>query len=297
MAFDLPQRRQAIRQIQTQKRNIPIEQIIAVRGQNPMAQGIEVAGNLIGQALQQRASSRRQGEELAKLEVLAGQPEGSFQGLDPSTATTLAMQQIKNKQKTETPDPSGYFIPRGVDPKTNRPVYSSSKKPGLFYDDMTPFSGGAPGKLTLQTMPSEQVEKETQIETLKLAADKIKSSYDPSFVGPIASKVGKGKQYVEGLATPKAATFYGNISDLRNQLVYLRSGKQINEEEYKRLLDAMPNEGRSSTDFETKLGNFNQLLDTIISSRKNNLEGTGYRTLNKIGGSPVTINNDPLGLR
>ena len=103
MAFDLPQRRVNVRQIQTQKRNIPLEQIMAVESFNPLAQGIETAGNLIGQSLQQRARARQVGEQLAKLETLAGQPQGSFAGLDPSTATAFTQKLIADRATSYNP--------------------------------------------------------------------------------------------------------------------------------------------------------------------------------------------------
>lgn len=289
MAFQIPQGRSS-RPIQIPKRQVPVEQIIATEGYNPVASGIDVAGQAIGSALLRRAELRRQGQQLAKMEQLAGVPQGSYSGLDPEVAQQLLLVVMKSKEEEkqfqreaelkrelQKTSPGGYFIPRGVDPQTNQPVYSSSKMPGLFYADMTPYQGGAPGELTLQTLPSEQIEKETALSTLKLAGERIRFSYNPKFVGPVASKFGKGKQYIEGLATPEAADFYGNVADARNQIIYLRSGKQINEEEYRRLLATLPNENLSPTDFKTKLDNFDRLIGEITSSRKRILPSTGYR--------------------
>ena len=103
MALELPKSRLGVRQIRTEKRRVPIEQIIAVQGQSPVATGIETAGNVIGQALQQRAALRRQGEQLARLESLAGQQPGGFQGLDPSTATSLTSRMIENRATSYNP--------------------------------------------------------------------------------------------------------------------------------------------------------------------------------------------------
>lgn len=103
MAFDLPQRRLNVRQIQTTKRHIPLEQIMAVEGFNPLAQGIETTGNVIGQALQKRAALRQQGEQLARLESLAGQQPGTFSGLDPSTAATFTQKMIADRATSYNP--------------------------------------------------------------------------------------------------------------------------------------------------------------------------------------------------
>jgi hypothetical protein len=101
MAIEIPRNRLAVRQIQTTKRNVPLQQIIDVQGQNPLAQGIEVAGGVIGQTLQKRAELQRQGIELAKLESLGQVPEGTYAGLQPETARTFATTNIKNKAEVQ----------------------------------------------------------------------------------------------------------------------------------------------------------------------------------------------------
>lgn len=99
MAIILPTNRLGRKEIQTQKRNIPIDQIIAAEGQNPVAQGIETAGNLIGQTLQKRAELLKQGQELAQLERLGQVPPGTYANLDTGTARTFATQQIRDNQE------------------------------------------------------------------------------------------------------------------------------------------------------------------------------------------------------
>ncbi len=82
MAFQLPQSRN-LRQIQIPKRNIPVDQIIGIEGQNPLATGVETAGNLIGQALTKKAQLRMQGEQLAALASMAGEPVPNTPALTP----------------------------------------------------------------------------------------------------------------------------------------------------------------------------------------------------------------------
>ena len=89
MAIELPKNRLNVRQTKTVKRNIPLEQIIAVEGQSPIATGIETAGNVVGQAIQRRAELQRQGQQLAQLESLGGFGQGQLAGLDVSTASAL----------------------------------------------------------------------------------------------------------------------------------------------------------------------------------------------------------------
>lgn len=73
MAFELP-RRNASRQIEVQQRKIPLQEILAVQGQNPLATGIETAGNVLGKAIAKRAEAQETGRKLAALAQMAGQP-------------------------------------------------------------------------------------------------------------------------------------------------------------------------------------------------------------------------------
>lgn len=255
--------------------------IMKVMGTNPYAQAIDQITPILAQALQKRQELRNQAEQVGQVESAYGMEPGKLKGLPLAQAATIGKDIYDTKAKanvagTKAPG-GGYYIPRGVDPATGRPVYSNSKALGLFFDDNTPYKGGAPGALTLKPLPSDQIQKETDLSTLKFSLDKVKGSYDQELVGPIASRYGKGKQYIEGAATPEATDFYSNVADMKNQLVYLRSGKAINEEEFKRLQDAIPNENMSPTDFSRRMMNFEQLLDTMNRTRSGALSGSGYR--------------------
>jgi len=94
--------RKNLKPIQTTKRNVPVDQIIAIEGKNPWAEGIDVAGNVLGQAIMRRAQLRQQGEQLAKLEQLSGRQPGAFQSLDPSTAATLTGKYIDMSKPGES---------------------------------------------------------------------------------------------------------------------------------------------------------------------------------------------------
>lgn len=72
MALELPKSRAGVRQIQIQKRQVPIEQIMAVRGQSPVAAGIDEVGKVLGGALQRQAELRRQGQQVAAISKATG---------------------------------------------------------------------------------------------------------------------------------------------------------------------------------------------------------------------------------
>lgn len=87
--------------IQVTKRNVPIEQIIAIQGQSPVASGVDMLGKTLGSVLARKAELQRQGQQLAQLESLAGQQPGSFSGLDPSTAAAFAQTGMKQNYDTQ----------------------------------------------------------------------------------------------------------------------------------------------------------------------------------------------------
>jgi len=157
---------------------------------------------------------------------------------DPNLAMPLLGKRAEILRASKTPmSGGGYYIPRGVDPETNKPVYSHSKQIGLFFDDGTQYRGAGVGKLTLNPMSGEMLDKEDAFSNLGFSMNKIKESYSDDLVGPADARVGRGKQYLEGVSTPEAANFYSNLSDLKNQIIYLKSGKQINEQEFVELLN------------------------------------------------------------
>lgn len=82
--------------IQSPQRKIPIDQIIAVQGQNPIAQGIEAGGNVIGQAIAKRAQLQQQGQQLAALAKVAGQDPSAYAGLAPESANAIALKQVSS---------------------------------------------------------------------------------------------------------------------------------------------------------------------------------------------------------
>lgn len=142
----------------------------------------------------------------------------------------------------------------------------------------------APGQLNplKKTLPADQSAQLGDFDTLSSQLEAVKESVKghPEFTGPVESRLGNLAQTVDipsvGLgASPQRADFLSNINSIRNQLIYLRSGKQINEKEYERLLAELPNEKRSDVDFGAKLANFEKVFNEIKQNRRNSL-ATGY---------------------
>jgi len=100
MAFQLPQSRIPISPIQLTKRRVPIEQIVAVRGQNPWAEGIQEVGKGLANVITQRGLLRRQGTQLARMESLYGLNPGELSNLDVNTGETIGKYLAENRKPT-----------------------------------------------------------------------------------------------------------------------------------------------------------------------------------------------------
>lgn len=131
-----------------------------------------------------------------------------------------------------------------------------------------------------KTLPADASTQLGDFDTLSSQLERVKATKKPEFTGPLDARTGSLAQTVDlpsvGLgASPDRSDFYSNINSIRNQLLYLRSGKQINEQEYHRLLQELPDEKRSDVDFDAKLANFETVFNEIKGNRRNAL-ATGY---------------------
>ena len=85
-------------------------------------------------------------------------------------------------------------------------------------------------------------------------------------LGPAAGRIGGLRSEFVG-DDPEAADLYQTVDDMKNQLVYMLSGKQINEQEYKRLRDTMPGRNLPAATFHVRLNNFEQRLSEVLERR------------------------------
>jgi hypothetical protein len=85
-------------------------------------------------------------------------------------------------------------------------------------------------------------------------------------VGPAAGRLGTLQaEWIGG--DPDAADAYQKMDDIANQLIYLASGKQINEEEFKRLKKTFPHKNLPYDTFMVRLNNFQDRMASIYRLR------------------------------
>lgn len=151
MAIELPKSRLNVRQIQQVKRNIPLDQIIQVQGQNPLATGIDTAGQAISQAITRRAQLQQQGRQIAQMAALSGQEAPP---MDSELTPDQYMTAIKTKNEGRNRPYTGQLYSEGG--KTFGVTYNDKTgKPERFEISGTPVpKPSSTSKMTLWQDPA-----------------------------------------------------------------------------------------------------------------------------------------------
>lgn len=169
-----------------------------------------------------------------------------------------------------------YFSPKGITPEGEQVIFNH--RTGEYTT-----TSGAPAVLPqIKTLPAAESEQSGSLDTISTQLETIKSSFKPEFTGAVEGRLGKVAQVVDvpqlGLgASPERAQFLANVSSIRDQLLRARSGAQINEQEYKRLVQELPDENKSDVDFMAKLANFERVFNEIKANRQAAFQTSGYR--------------------
>ena len=117
--------------------------------------------------------------------------------------------------------------------------------------------------------------EDVKISTLKELSKDIRNSAKPEYLGGfISGAAGQGfggvlggVREATGLISDDEAVFRANVNSLKNQLLYLRSGAQINEQEFKRLEKELPDPTLPENVFRSRLDAFDKQLDEIIRAK------------------------------
>lgn len=118
-------------------------------------------------------------------------------------------------------------------------------------------------------MPAEMVVAEQQIGTLRDTMERIRGTYKEDYVGPVGGRYGQAMGEWVGLPQEQAE-FYADVAQINNTLIYLMSGKQINESEYERLKKQLPSANLPPSTFMARMDAFEKTVDSIVENRKEN---------------------------
>jgi hypothetical protein len=164
-----------------------------------------------------------------------------------------------------------------------------------IYNFLQTSEGYAPGNVRAGTvgaptgkakpLTGEMITAEQQISTLKDTLDQAKKLYKPDWVGPVVGRTAGVLEQTVGI-DPKRSAFNAQVAQMKNTLVYLMSGKQINEQEYERLRAQLPDINLPPKNFQARMGEFERTLNSIIMNRRKNMGGYGISSGANTGARP-----------
>jgi hypothetical protein len=149
---------------------------------------------------------------------------------------------------------------------------------------------------TAPALPTSEVDSLQQIQTMREAVKKVSETFNKSYVGPVAGRAADVQEKTIGGygQTSKQATFYSALQQANNSLVYLLSGKQINETEYERLKKQLPDRTNSPVVFNARWREFSRTLDSILSNKEKQLKASNYQIAPTESGTQIKTADDYL---
>lgn len=96
--------------------------------------------------------------------------------------------------------------------------------------------------------------------------ERVRNFFRPEFVGPIAGRFGSVEQALLG-GNPEMTDLYQTAQRLHNTIVYLRTGKQMNESEAARILAELPTKNLKPDVFIGRLNNMANYFDEWMQNR------------------------------
>jgi hypothetical protein len=168
--------------------------------------------------------------------------------------------------------------------------YSQSKQapqfsPVVTNEGIIPFTTKGPGAGTFKATgginPSKPLPESATKEFAVLSAmmadvQKVKSLYDPGYVGPVAGRYYGAKESLVGLPAQQA-TFNALVRNLQDTELRKRSGAAINEQEMRRLVSFLPDPKLPPETFAARLQLFEDEIRNIQVEKAATYSGQGYK--------------------
>jgi hypothetical protein len=169
-----------------------------------------------------------------------------------------------------------------------------------FYNNRNPQDFVAPPKegLRKSALPAQENADRASFATLNGQFNTLTelAAKNKDKIGPVAGRWGSLKAaYVGG--DPEAAKMYQVAADIQNQLIYLFSGKQINEAEFKRLKATFPSTDLPYDTFVARLENFRARMNEVYLRRTGKPIASLTQEQQSQQGGQTQQNDDPMGIR
>lgn len=129
-------------------------------------------------------------------------------------------------------------------------------------------------------LPAAETATLADFRTLRSMMKRIEDQYNKTsgeFVGPAQGRLGWVREKTGIGSSAEEANLRSEITSVQNWIVYLKSGKQINEQEFERLKAEMPEITNPEPVFRARLARTKALMDEMLSNRERELAARGFR--------------------
>ena len=137
-------------------------------------------------------------------------------------------------------------------------------------------SGGGVTINLPKAAPASERESLNRLFEFDSQLDRIEGLFKPEYVGRIQGPIGAGKELTGLGVKPGEVEFRQIVNDISDTLLRLRSGAQINEQEYKRLRRLVPTMNLPDDVFLDKLKSLKIAIGNSIRIRKSSMGESGF---------------------
>lgn len=193
-----------------------------------------------------------------------------------------------------------YATPEGsADIQRRAASYAKSKTADVYFPVPTssgiePFKSRGDGAGTFKPddkdggkkykpAPAGEIDKIAALSSLEASAAEAKKLFKPSYVGPVMGRVGSVKEQFVNLPTDQVK-FYSWVNDAKDALLRARSGAQINEQEYARLVKFLPTSELPPKNFKARMERYIEQMAILKKEKIRTLESQGYSV--ELGNAP-----------
>lgn len=140
---------------------------------------------------------------------------------------------------------------------------------------------GGSGGVTInmpRAAPASERESLNKLFEFNSQLDRIAELYNPEFVGRVQGPMGVVKEVTGAGANVAESEFRQIVNDISDTLLRLRSGAQINEQEYQRLRKLVPTLNLPEAVFQARLRSLKTAIENSIRTRRGTMEQSGFIT-------------------
>jgi len=196
--------------------------------------------------------------------------ESRIEILDPTQPAAAAKAERSTAKLFESLSPS------------DRALAESDPEKAIELLQKARFAPKEPKEKKIKALPSFANKKLNELGGLSRLAQRAIDTFDASFVGPIEGPLGQGLQKSKFFASKERATFLQGVAGLRNATIKAISGGAVTPSEAERLVQQLPDINSSEVDFEEKLKNYSEELNSIIQDNVASFKASGFSGVDEL---------------